>query len=116
MICHMVASVDGRTLTRRWRPQEAPERVVQPLTRTTRWRRLARGSRYRSGICQARRLFRSHGPELSEGGGNANGSFLRAGLIDEISLAIFPAVDGTKGGPCVFDSSDEEARQPRSAR
>jgi hypothetical protein len=31
-----------------------------------------------------------------------------AGLIDEISLAIFPAVDGTKGAPCVFDSCSEE--------
>jgi RibD C-terminal domain len=41
---------------------------------------------------------------LLEGGGNANGSFLRAGLIGEISLAIFPAVDGTKGAPCVFYS------------
>jgi hypothetical protein len=41
--------------------------------------------------------------------GNANGSFLRAGLVDEIGLAIFPAVDGTKGAPCVFDSCDEEA-------
>jgi riboflavin biosynthesis pyrimidine reductase len=46
---------------------------------------------------------------LLEGGGNANGSFLRARLVDEISLAIFPAVDGAKGAPCVFDSSDDEA-------
>ena len=29
--------------------------------------------------------------------------FLRAGLIDEISLAIFPAVDGTKSSASVFD-------------
>lgn len=43
------------------------------------------------------------------GGGVTNGSFLRAGLIDEISLAIFPAVDGAKGAPCVFDSRDAEA-------
>lgn len=53
---------------------------------------------------------------LLGGGGNANGSFLRAGLIDEISLAIFPAVDGTKGAPCVFDSSDEEAGMPAPIR
>ena len=26
VICHMVASVDGRTLTRPWRPQEAHQR------------------------------------------------------------------------------------------
>ena len=31
---------------------------------------------------------------LLEGGGGSNGAFLRAGLIDEISLAICPAVDG----------------------
>ncbi len=43
------------------------------------------------------------------GGGVTNGAFLRAGLIDEISLAIFPAVDGAKGAPCVFDSGDAAA-------
>ena len=32
----------------------------------------------------------------------------RAGLVDEISLAIVPAVDGAKGAPSVFDSSDAE--------
>jgi riboflavin biosynthesis pyrimidine reductase len=46
---------------------------------------------------------------LVEGGGGANGAFLRAGLIDEISLAICPAVDGAKGAPSVFDSDDENA-------
>lgn len=44
---------------------------------------------------------------LLEGGGKSNGSFLRAGLIDEISLAICPAIDGARGGPHVFDSADE---------
>ena len=43
------------------------------------------------------------------GGGVTNGSFLRAGLIDEISLAVFPALDGANGAPCVFDSHDAEA-------
>lgn len=46
---------------------------------------------------------------LLEGGGGANGSFLRAGLVDELSLAIVPTVDGAKGAPSVFDSSDKEA-------
>src|SRR5213592_2765569 len=46
---------------------------------------------------------------LLEGGGGSNGSFLRAGLIDEISLAICPAVDGAKGAPSIFDSSDQDA-------
>jgi riboflavin biosynthesis pyrimidine reductase len=44
---------------------------------------------------------------LLEGGGVANGSFLRAGLIDEISLAICPAIDGARGGPYIFDSAGE---------
>lgn len=44
---------------------------------------------------------------LLEGGGKANGSFLRAGLIDELSLAIVPTVDGARGGPYVFDSPTE---------
>src|ERR1700730_4209447 len=46
---------------------------------------------------------------LLEGGGGSNGAFLRAGLIDEISLAICPAVDGAKGAPSVFASSDRDA-------
>ena len=49
-----------------------------------------------------------------EGGGKSNGSFLRAGLIDEISLAVCPAVDGARGGPYAFDSREDEiyARAP----
>jgi len=43
------------------------------------------------------------------GGGITNGAFLRAGLIDEISLAIFPAVDGAKGSTSVFDFGEDEA-------
>jgi riboflavin biosynthesis pyrimidine reductase len=46
---------------------------------------------------------------LLEGGGGSNGSFLRAGLVDELSLAIQPAVDGAKGAPGIFDSTEAEA-------
>ena len=46
---------------------------------------------------------------ILEGGGKSNGAFLRAGLIDEISLAICPAVDGARGVGHVFDSNDDEA-------
>ena len=49
---------------------------------------------------------------LIEGGGISNGSFLRAGLIDEISLAICPVVDGARGVPHVFDSRDEDSDAP----
>jgi riboflavin biosynthesis pyrimidine reductase len=48
---------------------------------------------------------------LLEGGGGANGAFLRAGLVDELSLILCPAVDGAKGAPSVFDSTDAEAEQ-----
>jgi riboflavin biosynthesis pyrimidine reductase len=53
---------------------------------------------------------------LMEGGGGANGAMLRAGLIDELSLAILPVVDGAKGAPSVFDSSDVDAGMPAPIR
>jgi riboflavin biosynthesis pyrimidine reductase len=46
---------------------------------------------------------------LLEGGGGANGAFLRAGLVDELNLILCPAVDGAKGAPSVFDSTDAQA-------
>ena len=50
---------------------------------------------------------------LLEGGGNASGSLLlRAALVDEISLTIYPAMDGTRGARCVCDSRDKEAGMP----
>jgi riboflavin biosynthesis pyrimidine reductase len=45
---------------------------------------------------------------LLEGGGGTNGAFLRAGLIDELNLVVCPAVDGAKGAPSVFDSTESE--------
>ena len=56
-------------------------------------------------------LNRELGVKLLEGGGGANGAFLRAGLIDEFNLIICPAVDGAKGAPSVFDSTEIEADQ-----
>lgn len=40
---------------------------------------------------------------LVEGGGGINGSLLAAGLVDEISLLLAPAVDGGRGIPALFD-------------
>jgi riboflavin biosynthesis pyrimidine reductase len=40
---------------------------------------------------------------LLEGGGGINGSFLAAGLIDEISLMILPVADGTDPAATLFD-------------
>lgn len=49
---------------------------------------------------------------LVEGGGTANGAWLRAGLIDEVSLAICPVVDGGHGAPSVFHSNEQDDQRP----
>ena len=46
---------------------------------------------------------------LLEGGGHLNGGFLRAGLIDEISLMLVPAIAGASGAPAVFEGSGTAA-------
>lgn len=46
---------------------------------------------------------------LLEGGGATNGAFLRAGLVDELNLILCPAVDGARGAPVVFDSTEAES-------
>jgi riboflavin biosynthesis pyrimidine reductase len=48
---------------------------------------------------------------LLEGGGGTNGAFLRAGLVDELHLILCPVVDGAKGAPSIFDSTEAEADQ-----
>lgn len=45
---------------------------------------------------------------LIEGGGGANGAFLRAGLLDELSIVITAALDGSSGAPTVFNSGDAD--------
>jgi riboflavin biosynthesis pyrimidine reductase len=50
---------------------------------------------------------------LLEGGGGINGSFLAAGLIDEISLLIIPVADGSAGLPTTFDRTPGPARSLR---
>jgi riboflavin biosynthesis pyrimidine reductase len=44
---------------------------------------------------------------LLEGGARMNGAFLRAGLVDEISLLLCPAIDGTSGSPAIFEAGDD---------
>ena len=43
---------------------------------------------------------------LLEGGGHINGAFLEAGLVDELSLLVVPAIDGRHEIPTVFDGID----------
>jgi 2,5-diamino-6-(ribosylamino)-4(3H)-pyrimidinone 5'-phosphate reductase len=40
---------------------------------------------------------------MLEGGGGINGSMLRAGLVDEVSLLVAPVADGRVGTPALFD-------------
>ena len=40
---------------------------------------------------------------LLEGGGYINGAFLKAGLIDQLSLMIYPGIDGLAGTSTIFD-------------
>jgi 2,5-diamino-6-(ribosylamino)-4(3H)-pyrimidinone 5'-phosphate reductase len=49
---------------------------------------------------------------LLEGGGKINGSMLRAGLIDELSLLVAPFADGSNGTPTLFDSPDADVDLP----
>jgi riboflavin biosynthesis pyrimidine reductase len=49
---------------------------------------------------------------LLEGGGHINGSFLAAGLIDELSLLVAPLADGVGGVPTVFERGGEPESIP----
>ncbi len=40
---------------------------------------------------------------MLEGGGGINGSMLRAGLVDEVSVLVAPVVDGRAGTAALFD-------------
>lgn len=46
------------------------------------------------------------------GGGNLNGSFLAAGLLDEISMMYAPGIDGRAGWTAAFDGIEDQTRPP----
>jgi riboflavin biosynthesis pyrimidine reductase len=46
---------------------------------------------------------------MLEGGGAINGSMLRAGLVDEVSVLVAPVVDGRVGTATVFDVEGGDA-------
>lgn len=56
---------------------------------------------------------------LLEGGGVICGNFLKAGLIDEISVLIYPGIDGLAGVPSIFEyvgKPDEKPAEGKSLR
>jgi 5-amino-6-(5-phosphoribosylamino)uracil reductase len=52
------------------------------------------------------------GTLLLEGGGRLNGAFLQAGLIDELSLLVYPGIDGLSGMPSIFEYRGEASTRP----
>jgi riboflavin biosynthesis pyrimidine reductase len=52
---------------------------------------------------------------MLEGGGGINGSFLRAGLVDEISLLVAPVAHGRVGAPTLFDVAGDGSAPHRLA-
>jgi len=53
---------------------------------------------------------------LLEGGGRINGAFLKAGLIDEISLLVYPGIDGLSGVPSIFDFAGTKDEKPATGQ
>jgi 5-amino-6-(5-phosphoribosylamino)uracil reductase len=53
---------------------------------------------------------------LLEGGGRINGAFLKAGLIDEISLLVYPGIDGLAGVPAIFEYNGSVDEQPAAGQ
>ena len=52
---------------------------------------------------------------MLEGGGSINGSMIRAGLVDEVSVLVTPVVDGRVGTPALFDVEGDSAWPQRLA-
>lgn len=46
------------------------------------------------------------------GGGNINGAFLEAGLLDEVSMVFAPGIDGRAGMVAAFDGIADKAHEP----
>lgn len=53
---------------------------------------------------------------LLEGGGVLNGVFLKAGLIDEISVLVYPAIDGLAGISSIFEYHGKDGEQPAAGQ
>lgn len=51
-----------------------------------------------------------------QGGGIIDGAFLKAGLLDELSLLIYPGIDGLSGIPSVFESRGTDGALPAAGQ
>ena len=48
-----------------------------------------------------------------QGGGIIDGAFLQAGLIDELSLVVYPGIDGSASSPSIFEYIGKEQAPAR---
>ncbi len=48
-----------------------------------------------------------------QGGGIIDGAFLQAGLIDELSLVVYPGIDGAASSPSIFEYIGDEQSPAR---
>lgn len=46
---------------------------------------------------------------MLEGGAIINAAFMQAGLVDEVSTVIYPAIDATKESPSIYEAAQEGA-------
>lgn len=53
---------------------------------------------------------------LLEGGGRINGAFLNAGLIDEVSVLVYPGIDGLAGVSSIFEYPGASGHRPAEGR
>ena len=53
---------------------------------------------------------------ILQGGGVINGAFLKAGLIDELSLLVYPSIDGLAGVPSIFEYVGGPDEQPAAGQ
>ena len=53
---------------------------------------------------------------LLEGGGVINGSFLKLGLLDEISIVLSPEIDGLSGAASIFEYKGQKDELPAAGQ
>ena len=51
-----------------------------------------------------------------QGGGIIDGAFLKAGLLDELSLVVYPGIDGLSGIPSVFEYLGTAGERPAAGQ
>lgn len=53
---------------------------------------------------------------LLDGGGTLNGKFLKAGVLDELSLLMYPGIDGLSGMPSIFEFKGQAGEFPAAGQ